>query len=57
MLKWALIFALFSVVAGVLGFAGLAAGAAGAANLLFAAALAIFVILPTLGPLAVKAID
>jgi len=56
MLKWALIFALISVVAGVLGFTGLAAGAAGAAKILFAVALAIFVILLALGLLAGKAV-
>ena len=33
MLKWAIIFALVSLVAGVLGFGGVAAGAAGIAAL------------------------
>lgn len=35
MLKWALIFAVISLLAGVLGFSGIAAGSAGIAKLLF----------------------
>ena len=35
MLKWALIFAVVSLIAGALGFSGIAAGAAAAAQLLF----------------------
>jgi uncharacterized membrane protein YtjA (UPF0391 family) len=35
MLKWALIFAVISLIAGVLGFGGVAAGAAGIAKILF----------------------
>ena len=35
MLKWALIFAVISLLAGVLGFGGIAAGSAGIAKLLF----------------------
>ena len=35
MLKWALIFAVISLVAGLFGFTGMAAGAAGIAKVLF----------------------
>jgi uncharacterized membrane protein YtjA (UPF0391 family) len=35
MLKWALIFAVVSIIAGVLGFTGVAAGAASIAQVLF----------------------
>ena len=35
MLKWAIIFAVISLVAGVFGFTGVAAGAAGIAKVLF----------------------
>lgn len=44
MLKWALIFAVISLIAGVLGFTGIAAGAAGIAKILFFIFLVIFVI-------------
>ena len=57
MLKWALIFALISIVAGVLGFTGIAAGAAGAAKLLFVVALIVFLIFLSLGLFVVKAVD
>jgi uncharacterized membrane protein YtjA (UPF0391 family) len=45
MIKWAIIFALISVVAGIFGFTGVAAGSAAVAKVLFFIALAIFVIL------------
>jgi uncharacterized membrane protein YtjA (UPF0391 family) len=57
MLKWALIFALVSIVAGVLGFSGIAAGAAGVAKLLFVVALIVFLIFLSLGLFVVKAVD
>jgi uncharacterized membrane protein YtjA (UPF0391 family) len=57
MLKWALIFALISIVAGVLGFTGIAAGAAGLAKLLFVVALIVFLIFLSLGLFVVKAVD
>jgi len=61
MLKYAIIFALISLVAGVLGFGGIAAGAAGIAKLLFGLFLVlavVFVVLAALGIGAVKkAID
>lgn len=43
MFKWAIIFALISVVAGVLGFSGIAAGAATIAKVIFFLALALCV--------------
>ncbi|GAB2466228.1 hypothetical protein GCM10027082_17270 [Comamonas humi] len=52
MLKWAIIFAIISLVAGVLGFTGIAAGAAGIAKILFFIFVAIailFVVLAMLG--------
>jgi uncharacterized membrane protein YtjA (UPF0391 family) len=52
MLKWALIFAVISLIAGVLGFGGIAAGAAGIAKLLFFVFLAVcvrFLVLAGLG--------
>ena len=49
MLKWAIIFALISVVAGVLGFTGVAAGAAAIAKVLFFIFFALFVIFLVLG--------
>jgi len=45
MLKWALIFAVISLLAGVLGFTGVAAGAAGIAKILFLVFLVIFLVL------------
>ncbi|BEP72203.1 hypothetical protein GmRootV59_00410 [Variovorax sp. V59] len=57
MLKYAIIFALISLVAGVLGFGGIAAGAAGIAKLLFGLFLVlavVFVVLAALGIGAVK---
>ena len=54
MLKWALIFALISIVAGILGFSGIAAGAAGLAKVLFVVALVVFLIFLCLGLFVVK---
>jgi len=45
MIKWAIIFALISVVAGILGFTGISADSAAVAKVLFFIALAIFVVL------------
>jgi uncharacterized membrane protein YtjA (UPF0391 family) len=44
MIKWAIIFAIISIVAGLFGFTGIAAGSAGIAKFLFVAALIIFLI-------------
>lgn len=49
MFKWALIFLLFSLVAGVLGFTGIAAGAAAIAKVLFFVGLFLFVLFVVLG--------
>lgn len=52
MLKYAIIFALISLVAGALGFGGIAAGSAGIAKILFGLFLilaVIFVVLAALG--------
>lgn len=52
MLKYAIIFAIISLVAGLLGFTGVAAGAAGIAKVLFILFLVlavVFVILAALG--------
>ena len=61
MLKYAIIFAVISLIAGALGFGGLAAGAAGIAKVLFGLFLilaAVFLVLAALGVGAVrKAID
>ena len=57
MLKYAIIFAVISLLAGVLGFGGVAAGAAGIAKLLFGLFLVLavlFVVLAALGVGAVK---
>jgi len=57
MLKYAIIFALISLVAGALGFGGLAAGSAGIAKILFGLFLilaVIFIVLAALGVGAVK---
>ena len=56
-LKYAIIFALISLVAGALGFGGIAAGSAGIAKILFGLFLilaVIFVVLAALGVGAVK---
>lgn len=49
MIKWAIIFALISVVAAIFGFTGISADSAAIAKLLFFIALAIFVILLVVG--------
>jgi uncharacterized membrane protein YtjA (UPF0391 family) len=57
MLKYAIIFAVISLVAGALGFGGVAAGAAGIAKVLFGLFLilaVIFVVLAALGVGAIK---
>jgi len=57
MLKYAIIFAVISLIAGALGFGGLAAGAAGIAKVLFGLFLilaAVFLVLAALGVGAVK---
>jgi uncharacterized membrane protein YtjA (UPF0391 family) len=57
MLKYAIIFALISLIAGALGFGGIAAGSAGIAKILFGLFLilaVIFVVLAALGVGAVK---
>jgi uncharacterized membrane protein YtjA (UPF0391 family) len=61
MLKYAIIFAIVSLIAGALGFGGVAAGAAGIAKVLFGLFLVltvVFLVLAALGVGAVrKAID
>jgi uncharacterized membrane protein YtjA (UPF0391 family) len=57
MLKYAIIFAIISLIAGALGFGGIAAGSAGIAKILFGLFLilaVIFVVLAALGVGAVK---
>jgi uncharacterized membrane protein YtjA (UPF0391 family) len=57
MLKYAIIFAVISLLAGALGFGGVAAGAAGIAKILFGLFLVlaiVFVVLAVLGAGAVK---
>jgi len=49
MLKWALIFAVISIVAGVFGFTGVAAGSAALAKILFFVAIALFAVFLVLG--------
>lgn len=52
MLKYAIIFALMSLVAGALGFGGIAAGSAGIAKILFGLFLVltvVFILLAALG--------
>ena len=44
MLRWALIFAIISIIAGVFGFTGIAAGSAAIAKILFGIALTLFLI-------------
>ncbi|KWT96872.1 MULTISPECIES: DUF1328 family protein [unclassified Variovorax] len=61
MLKYAIIFAIVSLIAGALGFGGIAAGAAGIAKLLFGLFLilaVLFLVLAALGiGAAKKALD
>lgn len=49
MLRWALIFAVISLIAGLFGFTGLSEGAAGIAKILFGLFLALFLIFLLLG--------
>ena len=49
MIKWAIVFALISVVAGIFGFTGIAADSAAVAKILFYIALTIFVVLIVIG--------
>jgi uncharacterized membrane protein YtjA (UPF0391 family) len=56
MIKWAIVFAVISVVAGIFGFSGLAAGSASIAKFLFVVALIIFVALLIAGIVAGKKI-
>jgi uncharacterized membrane protein YtjA (UPF0391 family) len=57
MLKWTLIFALISILAGILGFTGIAVGTAAIAKILFFIAVALFVLFLTLGLYFVKSIE
>jgi len=57
MLKYAIVFAVISLIAGALGFGGIAAGAAGIAKMLFGLFLllaVVFLVLAALGVGAVK---
>jgi uncharacterized membrane protein YtjA (UPF0391 family) len=57
MLKYAIVFAVISLIAGALGFGGVAAGAAGIAKVLFGLFLVlavVFLVLAALGVGAVK---
>ncbi len=49
MIKWAIIFAVISVIAAIFGFTGIAADSAAIAKFLFFVALAIFIILLAAG--------
>lgn len=49
MIKWAIVFALISIVAGVFGFTGIAADSAAVAKILFFIAIAIFLVLLVIG--------
>lgn len=49
MIKWAIVFALISVVGGLFGFSGIAVDSAAIAKILFYIALAIFVVLLVIG--------
>jgi uncharacterized membrane protein YtjA (UPF0391 family) len=57
MLKYAIIFALISLVAGALGFGGVAAGSAGIAKILFGLFLILAVIFIVLAALGVGAVN
>jgi uncharacterized membrane protein YtjA (UPF0391 family) len=54
MLKWALIFAVVSIIAGIFGFTGIAADSAAIAKVLFYIAVIVFVVLLALGLFAGK---
>jgi len=49
MIKWAIVFAIISIIAGLFGFTGIAADSAAVAKILFYIALAIFVVLLLIG--------
>jgi uncharacterized membrane protein YtjA (UPF0391 family) len=49
MIKWALIFAVISIIAAIFGFTGIAADSAAIAKFLFFAAITILVILLAIG--------
>lgn len=57
MLKYAIIFALVSLIAGALGFGGVAVGAAGIAKILFGLFLILAVIFLLLAALGVGAVN
>jgi len=57
MLKWALIFALISIVAGIFGFTGIAVGAAEIAKILFFVAVTLFAVFLLLGLFIVESVD
>jgi uncharacterized membrane protein YtjA (UPF0391 family) len=56
MLKYAIIFAIISLIAGALGFGGIAAGTAGIAKILFGLFLVLAVIFLVLAALGVGAV-
>jgi uncharacterized membrane protein YtjA (UPF0391 family) len=56
MLKYAIVFAVISLIAGALGFGGVAAGAAGIAKVLFGLFLVLAVIFLVLAALGVGAV-
>ena len=56
MLKYAIVFAVVSLIAGALGFGGIAAGAAGIAKVLFGLFLVLAVIFLVLAALGVGAV-
>lgn len=49
MIRWAVIFAVISLIAGIFGFTGLAHGSAAIAKILFGLALALFLVFLVLG--------
>ncbi|MEP6942611.1 MAG: DUF1328 domain-containing protein [Betaproteobacteria bacterium] len=49
MIKWAIIFAVISIIAGIFGFTGISADSAAIAKILFFIALAIFAVLLFMG--------
>ncbi len=56
MLRWAIIFAILSLVLGLVGFGGMASAFAAIAKLLFFLTIAIFVVLLALGLMAGKSV-
>lgn len=57
MLKYAIVFAIISLIAGALGFGGIAAGSAGIAKILFGLFLILAVIFIVLAALGVGAVN